>query len=307
MSKIFSESSNQPNRSSGGVKKRASGRLIFNNEIKKWLDNNDQLFHNNYICFDNNCCPGCGVVLDCEIKSSKKCPECKCKIVLRTNKESSKKLLLTEAEATKFDKDDENRKDVLFFEKQLKALNDMYPKYIYYFWNLKKEKPDMSARDYAWSFENWLFNTLDVETVKEYQKHLKLDFQDRVLKCDWDVLTSQHVSNVYRYMIDIALYKKKYDVAEEMMLSLMYRSVTLAHLPYYHWEDRPMSEIQFYSDASFGMNYVKDYLRINQLNFDDLREKFFQRAHPFLLNVISKEDAWSSLCDAYKWYTRIQK
>ena len=108
MNKIFSESSNQPNRSSGGVKKRASGRLIFNDEMQKWLDNNDQLFHNNYICFDNNCCPGCGVVLDCEIKSSKRCPECKCKIVLRTNKESSKKLLLTEAEATKFDKDDES-------------------------------------------------------------------------------------------------------------------------------------------------------------------------------------------------------
>lgn len=298
--RIFNK--NNLNDNSIKVKKRVSGKLFFNDEMQKWIINNNRQFYNNYSYFENNCCPACGTVFDSIVTSSKKCPECKCKIILRTNKESSKKLLLTENEAKKYDKDDEIRKDILFYEKQIKALNNMYSQYMYYFWNLKKEKPEMSARDYAWSFENWLYNTLDIETVKEYQKHLKLNFQDKVLKCDWDIIILQRSSNVYRYMIDIALYKSKYDVAEEMMLSLMYRSVTLAHLPYYHWKERPFSKIQFYSDASFGMNYVKDYLQKNQIPFKALKEKFFQRAHPFLLNILSKEDAWNTLCETYNWY-----
>lgn len=284
------------------VKKRASGKMIFHDEMQKWIDENFDLFHDGYEYYLNNCCPSCGVVLDNEIKSSKNCPNCKKRINCRTNKETGKKILLTNEQLKKYEKNDEKRKDILFFEKQMKSLNMSYPKYMYYFWNLKNEKPDMSARDYTWSFENWLMNTLDRELVKEYQKDFKLKFQDRVLKCDQHVFALTHVSYIYDKMISIAKYKGKDDVAEEMMLSLMYRSVTLAHLYYLHWDDRPVSKIQFYSDASFGMHIVKEYLEKNNMGFDDLKELFFKRAHPFLLNVLKKEDAWPMLCEAYKRY-----
>lgn len=305
IAKIFGYKDNNSNKIENRnvkLKRSAAKRIFFDREMKQWLAENDEKYYSNYLYFDNNCCPNCGVVMDVLIKNSKTCPQCKKKIVMRTNKENSKKLLLTEDEAKKYDKFDEKRKDILFYERQINALNNMYPNYMYYFWNLKKEKTDMSARDYAWSFENWLFNKTDVDTVKEYQKHLKYKFQDRIIECDRDVMALIYSSNVYRYMIDIALYKKQYDVAEEMMLSLIYRSVTLAHLSYYHWEDRPVSEIQFYSDASFGMNYVKEYLERNKMNFEDLKEKFMQRAHPFLMNIVTKEDAWPMLCEAYKRY-----
>ncbi len=284
------------------VKKRASGELIFNDEMKLWIDENFELFHDNYKYYENNCCPNCGVVLDSKIKSSRNCSSCKKKIICRTNKETGRKLLLTDNQLGLYEKNDEKRKDILFFEKQMKSLSNSYPDYMYYFWNLKREKPDMSTRDYTWCFENWLMNTLDCELIREYQKDLKLSFQDRVLKCDQHVFALTHVSYIYDKMISIAKYKGKDDVAEEMMLSLIYRSVELAHLYYYHWEDRPFSEIQFYSDASFGMHIVKEYLEENNLRFEDLKDLFFERAHSFVLNVLTKEDAWPILCEAYKRY-----
>ena len=286
------------------VKKRSSGKLIFNDEMKKWIDENYELFRDNYEYYENNCCPNCGVILDSKIKSSKNCPSCKKKIVCRTNKETGTKLLLNSNQLGLFEKNDKKRKDILFYEKWLKALNNMYSEYMYYFWNLKKEKPDMSARDYAWSFENWLFNTLDNEALKDYQKHLELDFQDRVIKCDWDVFRMHHISNVYRYMIEIAKYNEKYDVMEEMMLSLVYRSATLAKLYYYHWDDRPFDKLQFYSDASFGMYLVRDYMNVFNLKFEDLEDSFKQRAHPFILNILSKEEAWPILCETYEWFIK---
>lgn len=298
---------NKSNEKKTKIKKRVSGDLIFKDEMQKWIDENYFLFQNEYSYYDNNCCPNCGIVLNANILKSKKCPECKKRINVRTNRETGKKLLLTDLEITKFEKDNLKRKDILFYEKWLKALNNMYPNYMYYFWNLKKSKPDMSARDYAWSFENWLFNKLDDETVKKYQQHLKLNFQDRVLECDMDVFKLTHNSNVYRYMIEIAKYKEQYDVMQEMMLSLIYRSVTLAHLYYYHWEDRPFSEIQFYSDASFGMNFIHFYLEKYNLKFEDLKEPFMERAHPFIINILSKEKAWPILCEAYKRYVYLLK
>ena len=287
------------------VKKRSTGKLILNDEMQNWIDENYEMFLNNYTCYENNCCVKCGVILNSEIKNSKVCPSCKSKLICRTNKETGKKLILTSEQLDSFDKSDKIRKDILFYEKWLKSLNNMYPDYMYYFWRLKKEKPGMSARDYTWSFENWLFNKLDTETVRAYQKHMKLSFGDMVLECDWDVFRLKHISNVYRFMIEIAKYNEKYDVMEEMMLSLIYRSVTLAQLNYYHYPDRPFSESLFFSDASFGMFLVRDYLEIFGLKFEDLKDSFMKKAHPFIINTISKEEAWPLLCQAYKKYNSL--
>ena len=275
---------------------------FFSREMQEWLNLIKDKFYNNYSYYENNACPNCGTVLEEKIKRSKKCPLCKKKIVTRTNQETLKKLLFTEKDVIEYDKLDKKRSDIIFFENQIEALNNMYPNYMYYFWDLIKEKPDMSARDYAWSFENWLYNKIDMDTINDYKQNLNLSFSERVLKCDKNVIDLKRSSNVFRYMIDIAIYKEKFNVAEEMMLSFMYRNVAIALLPYFHWDDRPKSEIQFYSDVSFGMGYVKDYLDKHHINFEELEDKFMQKAHPFLFNIVTKEEAWQILCEAYKRY-----
>ena len=284
------------------IKKKENNDYIFSKELEEWSDNNYILFKENYYYYNNNCCPYCGVVFENEIKRTRKCPSCKQKIIRRVNLIANKKLLLTEKRSCEFDKDNEKKNNILFFEKKMKSLQNMYPDYMYYFWDLKKKKTDLSVRDYTWSFTNWLFNELDSKIYNDYRNNLKLKFQDRIIKCDWNCMEFIHTSNVYRFMIDIAVYMGYDDVVEEMIFSLIYRSATIAYLPYYHWKDRTFSEITFYSDASFGMNYIEDYLKKYDMKFEDLKDLFFQRAHPFIINILNKEKAWAILCEAYKRY-----
>ena len=56
-------------------KKEVSKVNYFEQELNNWKEENKNLFFDNYEYFKNNCCPNCAVVLDSEIKTSKKCPE----------------------------------------------------------------------------------------------------------------------------------------------------------------------------------------------------------------------------------------
>lgn len=56
-------------------------------------------------------CPYCGVVLDPPPKGSRKCPDCRARIVLRTDPDSKVKVLLTEGGADEFDRKKKVRSD----------------------------------------------------------------------------------------------------------------------------------------------------------------------------------------------------
>lgn len=45
-------------------------------------------------------------------------------------------------------------------------------------------------------------------------------------------------------------------------------------------------------------------MNVYQYSLTDLKEKFFVRARKFLLNVVSKDDAWNTFCEAYNWYLK---
>ena len=175
-------------------------RHIFERELSKWTIENQSIFQEEYRLYELNCCPYCGVIADKKIDSSKKCTSCKEKIVVRTNKKNHRKLLLTEKRAKEFDKMDEKRKEIVFMEKHMNALSSMFPNYMYKFYETYNKTPDMSARDYTFSFENWLSCEIDRKTF-------------------------------YRYM--------KYYKSNEM---------SIAHLPYLHWPDRPFSKETYYAD-----------------------------------------------------------
>lgn len=86
----------------------------FEQEQNNWKEENKNLFYDNYEFFNNNCCPNCGVVLNSEIKTSKKCSEFKEKIVVRTNPLTKEKLLLCEKNLKKYESNDNKRNKFLF-------------------------------------------------------------------------------------------------------------------------------------------------------------------------------------------------
>lgn len=282
-------------------------RYIFEKELSKWVNENQIIFQDEYKLYELNCCPYCGVLDDKKIASSKKCSSCKEKIVVRTNKQNHKKLLLTEKRSKEFDKYDEKRKEILFMEKQMVGLCRMFPNYMYKFYDTKRQKPDMTARDYTFSFENWLVCEIDREAYRKYQKYLKLNFQDRVIKCDEVIREFQRASNVLRLQAKLVEYKKREDVLIESIVSLLYRDLTIAHLPYYHWKDRPFSELNFYSDVETNaMQLLIDYMDKHKLAIDDIKDEFMEKAHPFIMNIVSKEKAWPMIVDAYRHYLRLK-
>lgn len=61
----------------------------FKNYMDDWLQEDYNIFNEEYSFLENNCCPNCGCVLEIKIETSKKCPECKEKIILRTNLQKS--------------------------------------------------------------------------------------------------------------------------------------------------------------------------------------------------------------------------
>ncbi len=64
-------------------------------------------------------CPHCGVILDPPPKQSRKCPDCREKIILRTDPNTKDKVLLTEASVIEFD---EEKKHIMGRRKILRLL-----------------------------------------------------------------------------------------------------------------------------------------------------------------------------------------
>ena len=88
--------------------------MFFEDEWKEWFNNDKTIFEYEYSCFQNNACPNCGVVLDKQISSSKKCQECNKKMVVRTNYKTKQKLIIGEDKIDSYNKLDLKRKEIKF-------------------------------------------------------------------------------------------------------------------------------------------------------------------------------------------------
>ena len=282
-------------------------KYIFERELFKWNLENKSIFQDEYRLYELSCCPYCGVISDNKIDTSKKCTSCKEKIVVRTNKQDHRKLLLTEKRAKEFDKMDEKRKEILFMEKQMNALSTMFPNYMYKFYETYNKTPDMSARDYTFSFENWLTCEIDRKTYHRYMKYYKSNSKDKIIECDEAIWYFKKASNVLRLQAKLVEYKNKDDVLLESIVSLLYRDMTIAHLPYLHWPDRPFSKSTYYADAETNaMPLLIDYMEKHKLKIEDMEGRFMERAHPFIINIISKEKVWPMIVDAYYHYLKLK-
>ncbi len=287
--------------------KNKSKRHIFERELSKWIIENQSIFQDEYRLYELNCCPYCGVIADKKIDSSKKCTSCKEKIIVRTNKKNNRKLLLTDKRAKEFDKMNEKRKEIVFMEKQMNALSSMFPNYMYKFYETYNKTTDMSARDYTFSFENWLSCELDRKTYHRYMKYYKSNSRDKIIECDKAIWDFKRISNVLRLRAKLIEYENKDDILLESIVSLLYRDMAIAHLPYLHWPDRHFSKTTYYADAETNaMPLLIDYMEKHNLKIEDMESSFMERAHPFIINIISKEKAWPMIVDAYNHYLKLK-
>lgn len=281
---------------------------FFDKELSSLIKKSEYEFYDNYILFLNNCCPSCACVMDNQITRTIFCPNCKEKIIVRTNKLNRKKLLLNEKQIRQYDIFEKRIKEIHFCEKYISAINSMYPDYMDKFYSLKLENPKLSVRDYAFLFENWLYVKLDCEAYREYTEGLKLNFKDKVLKCDRAIWKLKGSNNIFRYMIELTKFEGKDDATLEMIFNLLYRNVNIAYLPYYHYENRPYNEAQFYADIyDVSMTFLYKYIEKHNLDIEKLKSAFMNSSVSFVMDIIDKEKAWILIVDAYYKYLELLK
>lgn len=283
-------------------------KKFFNKELDVLVKNNMDEFKNNYILYKANCCPSCGCILQKKIKATGKCPECKEKIIVRTNRINKEKLFLTQSNLKRYEKYEKKLKEITFCEKYIKAISEMYPYYMHKFYELKSKKRDMSVRDYTFSFESWLTIEIDHKAYYKYMNGLKQNFQSKIWECDNAVMLFKKSSNIFRFMIELTKFEGKDDIALEMMLSLLYRNVEIAHLRYYHWKDKVFDKVQFYLDINDSVMYlIQEYIQKQNTSIENLKENFMIQAHPFMIDIVPKDEAWALIVDAYYKYLELIK
>ena len=139
-------------------------------------------------------------------------------------------------------------------------------------------------------------------------KYYKSNSRDKIIECDEAILDFKKASNVLRLQAELIKYKNKDDVLLESIVSLLYREMSIAHLPYLHWPDRPFSKETYYADAEENVMYLLIYyMDKHKLQIEDMKTFFMERAHPFIINVITKEKAWPMIVDAYNHYLKLKE
>lgn len=287
-------------------KMTSNKKNFFTNELNKINSENNTIFKDNYDMFKSNCCPNCGCVLENEIKTSKQCSECKERIIVRTNKFNKQKLVLTSKDLKKYEKYEKKLKEITFCEKYISAIDTMYPQYMNEFYKLKNEKPELSVRDYTFSFENTVAMYLDNEGFKEFNRGMKQKFDDRIYTCDSAINKLNGATNIYRFMTLLTEFEGRNDIVITSAFNLLYRSVNIAQLPYIYWEDRTFDKIGYYSTINtYGMSFIKDYIEKNNVTIESLKNMYLEYCGNFIFNLVSKEESWTEIVDSYYRYIKL--
>lgn len=270
----------------------------FKEYMDGWLQEDYNIFNEEYSFFDNNCCPNCGCILDNKIESSKKCPECKEKIVLRTNKLTSKKLLLSEKRSIEYDKHDKKRSEIIYFENIISKRQYVYSNYMNKFYELKSEASD--PRNVIYPFVNYVGSQIDNIAYKKYMKIINLSESDMALE-SFEVIRQFNLANMQYFLLaEIADYKGHKDIALDTYATAAYRGAQISILDSIANPYHEIKTIDIMGNVFPGM--ILKFLKENGYTLDDFKKSFLQNRHPFILEQISNEESWNYVEDAIKLY-----
>ena len=300
---LFSFLFGNPNNSKRKKSQKGTRKLeFFKDSLDNWINENKIQFKNEYELYLKNCYPNCGCILESKIKASKKCSECKEKIVLRTNRATSEKLILNEKRAIEYDNHDKKRKEILYFEDIISKRIFIYKDYMKKFYELKASAPD--PRNVVFPFVNYVGSELDRIAIKEYLKIVHLSESDMALESFY-VIHKFDIANMQYYLLaEICDYKGKKDIALDDYATAAYRGVQITLLegasnPYHE-----IKTIDFMGKINPGV--ILKFLNSNGYSLDDFKQRFIEGRHPFALPQISNEESWRYVMDSIKLYLNMQ-
>ena len=293
--------SNQIKSNNNSNKTNINKLKYFKDDMKKWLEEDNDMFKEEYDYYNNNCCPNCGCVLDNKILSSKTCSGCKQKILLRTNKINSRKLLLSMNRKEEYDKHDKKRSEILYFEKIMIGWERIYNNYINKFYELKSTGQE--TRDIVYQFINYVGSRLDSKAYKQYMKVINTP-KEMILESS-EVIREFALANMQYFLLaDIAFYKGHSDIALDTYATAAYRGVQISILdnilnPYYE-----VKTIDIMGKVNSGA--ILKFLKKSGYSLDDFKKSFLENRHPFILEQLPNEESWNYVYDTIKLYKEME-
>lgn len=274
----------------------------FKDYMFNWLQEDNNIFNKEYACYNNNCCPNCGCILDNKITSSKKCIHCKEKIILRTNKLTSKKLLLSEKRLKEYNKHDNKRSEIVYFEKIMSRQAHIYNDYMNKFYELKSKSTD--PRNVVYPFANYVGFQLDNIAYKEYMRIINLSEGDMALESFEVIRQFKFANRQYLLLAEIADYKGHKEIALDAYATAAYRGVQISMLdsivnPYYKMK---IIDIM----GNIFPEVILKFLKKSGYSIDDFKKIFLEKRHPFILEQISNEESWNYVYDSIKLYQNMK-
>ena len=263
--------------------------MFFEDEWKEWFNNDKTIFEYEYSCFQNNACPNCGVVLDKQISSSKKCQECNKKMVVRTNYKTKQKLIIGEDKIDSYNKLDFKRKEINFCEQHLQKMSYSDSDLINEFRKLKEQKPGQSVRDYFWMFCMNKSNEITDYGYKTYMNAMKKPHHQKVLEIYDAIFLFQRANVWFNYMVSLVEFEKKDNILMTMLPRAIHLGISVEML-YLKGLGEKVDEIRL-TQLNCGKVLI-NYLERNNISLDEFKDIYIAHATNLIIPTITPEEAW---------------
>lgn len=141
---FFKKENDKNNNSKKQLKTRKI--IYFEEHYMRCLDKYDLNIKELLKLYNQKICINCGTILDIELKNSRNCPECRAKIILKTDPYSRERIMLSEELLNSFEKYSKEVKEIIYMDKIIKDRQFIYKEYMSKFYSIK-ENNTQSARD----------------------------------------------------------------------------------------------------------------------------------------------------------------
>ena len=222
--------------------------------------------------------------------------------MLRTNKLTSKKLLLSEQRKYEYDKHDKKRSEIIYFENIISKRQYVYGDYMNEFYKLKSKAPD--PRNVVYPFVNYVGSQIDNIAYKKYMRIINLPEGDMAVE-SFEVIRQFNLANMQYFLLaEIADYKGHKDIALDTYATAAYRGVQISMLESIANPYHEIKTIDIMGNVFPGM--ILKFLRESGYTLGDFKNNFLNNRHPFILEQISNEESWTYVEDTIKLYNEME-
>ena len=256
----------------------------FKEKLYLILNKYDQFINESEIYYKNNACPYCGCILDSKINKTKICPECKNKIIFKTNMYNRNKMIFKTNQLDVFMNYDDEIRTLKHYDKLVDSIMISDRDYISEFERIKNIPNNTDYNSIIWAFCNYCANHFEVEALRIYNKNAK----EGVL----EIGNAMNRANInWGHMCDIAFSENKVDIGFDLLTTIAYKEMIKNYLTEELFGTT--FDLEKHLTMVFHSSYrIIPYLIMYNLKLKDFKEMFLNKNYSFLIFDKPKELMW---------------